>query len=716
MNLQTINGSRFVGAFLDRVKKWEKTLAIVSECLEVWYTVQRKWMYLEGIFIGADDIRLQLPEEAKKFDGIDKAFKAIMAATQYVILYSYIIILPFIINIIIFFFLTLSVYLCSKNPNVVDACTTDNRLQALNVLSDRLDTSQKSLSDYLNTKRGAFPRFFFISDDELLSVLGSSDAASIQVHLLKLFDNVKEFQFGRNYKTVEGMTSVEKESFNCRTNVNVEGPIESWMTACENEMHNSLRTITKEGVFVYASNKRTEWLKMVLGMVGLVGSQIWWTWETEDTFRQVLEGNKYAMKELESRLTGQLNDLVAMVRDKLDGITRKKVNTLLIIDVHARDIVDGFVRESILNAKEFAWESQLRFYWDRDVDDCVIKQCTGKFRYGYEYMGLNGRLVITPLTDRCYMTLTQALTFKLGGSPAGPAGTGKTETTKDLAKSLALPCFVINCGDGLDYKAMASIFSGLVQVGAWGCFDEFNRINIEVLSVVSAQLRAIQNSLLNDKPTCDIGIGGDMLIKRVAGFATCGFFITMNPGYAGRTELPDNLKALFRPVTMIVPDFLQICEIMLFSEGFEGAKVLAKKMTVLYKLSKEQLSKQFHYDFGLRALKSVLVMAGGLKRQYQEMSEELVLMRCLRDSNLPKFVFEDVPLFTGLIGDLFPGMDCPRVGYESLKEAAAEDLEKRGFRCSEEIVFRDQIDKVVQMYETQLVRHTVSYFIHFYLC
>ena len=124
---------------------------------------------------------------------------------------------------------------------------------------------------------------------------------------------------------------------------------------------------------------------------------------------------------------------------------------------------------------------------------------------------------------------------------------------------------------------------------------------------------------------------------------------------------------------MIVPDFLQICEIMLFSEGFEGAKVLAKKMTVLYKLSKEQLSKQFHYDFGLRALKSVLVMAGGLKRQYEFMSEDLVLMRCLRDSNMPKFVFEDVPLFSGLINDLFPGMDCPRVGYEDLKAAAALD-------------------------------------------
>lgn len=120
---------------------------------------------------------------------------------------------------------------------------------------------------------------------------------------------------------------------------------------------------------------------------------------------------------------------------------------------------------------------------------------------------------------------------------------------------------------------MGSIFAGLVQVGAWGCFDEFNRINIEVLSVVSAQLKAIQNSLISGKPTVDIGVGGEIKIKRVAGFATCGVFITMNPGYAGRTELPDNLKALFRPVTMIVPDLLQICEIMLFSEGFEAAKV-----------------------------------------------------------------------------------------------------------------------------------------------
>nr|CCA14061.1 PREDICTED: similar to hCG1811879 putative [Albugo laibachii Nc14] len=676
LNLQTISGSRFVSNFTDRVRKWEKRFNLVGECLKLWFLVQQKWMYLESIFVAAEDIRQQLPEEAKIFDAIDKVWKSIMATTF-------------------------------KNANALDACTSDNRLEDLRSLSDRLDNCQKSLSDFLDTKRNAFSRFYFISDDELLSVLGSSDPVSIQIHMLKLFDNVKQVIFHPSMKKVIAMESSEGESFSFRIPANVEGPVEVWMSDVEAQMKDTLHTIVKEGVFHYASyEKRTEWLDNVLGMVSLVGSQIWWTWEVEDVFHRARDGNKYAMKNLEAKLADQLKDLVQLLREPLSNNLRKKVNTLLITDVHAHDIVDSFVRNSILHEKEFAWESQLRFYWKKDINDVLISQCTGNFRFGYEYISLSGRLVITPLTDRCYMTLTQALTFKLGGSPCGPAGTGKTETVKDLAKSLALPCYVINCGEGLDYKAMGYSFSGLLQVGAWGCFDEFNRINIEVLSVVSAQMRAIQNALHYEKPTVDIGFGTEVRIHRTAGFATCGFFITMNPGYAGRTELPDNLKALFRPVTMVVPDSLMIAQIMLFSEGFENAVVLAKKMTLLYRLSQEQLSKQYHYDFGLRALKSVLVMAGNVKRKYPGMSEDLVLMRALRDSNMPKFVYDDVPLFKGLINDLLSESDCSRVGYDDFEEAIIKEMEDGGYRMQNERVFRDQIDKIIQLYETLLVRHT----------
>lgn len=125
------------------------------------------------------------------------------------------------------------------------------------------------------------------------------------------------------------------------------------------------------------------------------------------------------MKEYLEFSNKQLDDLVVTVRKNLTSNERKKYNTCLIIDVHARDIIESFVRDSILDDQEFEWESQLRFYWINELDGLIVKQCTGTFNYGYEYMGLNGRLVITPLTDRIYLTITQALSLFLGGAPAG---------------------------------------------------------------------------------------------------------------------------------------------------------------------------------------------------------------------------------------------------------------------------------------------------------
>ena len=126
-------------------------------------------------------------------------------------------------------------------------------------------------------------------------------------------------------------------------------------------------------------------------------------------------------------------------------------------------------------------------------------------------------------------------------------------------------------------------------------------------------------------------------------------------------------------------------------------------------LSAGQLSKQYHYDFALRALKSVLVMAGDLKRGSPDLTEDVVLMRALRDMNIPKFVKTDVPLFLGLLDDLFPGLECPRVGHAGLKAAIIEVLEENHMRpvtSSYEDIFYEQVDKVMQLYETMLTRHS----------
>ncbi|KAM7420607.1 hypothetical protein PAMA_015032 [Pampus argenteus] len=449
-----------------------------------------------------------------------------------------------------------------------------------------------------------------------------------------------------------GMYSKEREYVPFQTGCCCSGPVEAWLTCLEECMKECVRGHLYEAMSVYEDRPREQWILDFPAQVALTGSQIWWSNDMELVFKRLEEGFESALKDY----------------------NKKQVTT----------------------SQAFQWLSQLRHCWNEQQRHCFVNICDAQFLYLYEYLGNTPRLVITPLTDRCYITLTQSLHLTMSGAPAGPAGTGKTETTKDLGRAMGVMVYIFNCSEQMDYKSIGNIYKGLAQTGAWGCFDEFNRIPVDVLSVVAVQVKTIQDAIRSKKKRF-LFLNTDIVLK-----PSVGIFITMNPGYAGRTELPENLKALFRPCAMVVPDTELICEIMLMAEGFRGAKLLARKFITLYTLCKELLSMQDHYDWGLRAVKSVLVVAGALRRRDKTRPEDQVLMRALRDFNMPKIVTEDVTIFLGLLGDLFPGLEVEReidCDFEKAVRKTTVEL-----RLQPEETF---ISKVMQLVELMAVRHSV---------
>ncbi|XP_004388305.1 dynein axonemal heavy chain 6 [Trichechus manatus latirostris] len=684
INIATIASSRYVGPLKTRVDEWQKQLALFNQTLEEWLNCQRNWLYLESIF-NAPDIQRQLPAEAKMFLQVDKSWKEIMRKVN-------------------------------RLPNALRAATQPGLLETFQNNNALLDQIQKCLEAYLESKRVIFPRFYFLSNDELLEILAQTrNPQAVQPHLRKCFDSIAKLEFavlppaegripgmeGEPEKVytndILAMLSPEGERVGLGKGLKARGNVEEWLGKVEEAMFSSLRRLCKAAIADYQGKLRTDWV--ITGhpsQVILTVSQIMWCRDLTECLETDDGDCQEALEAFEKVNFERLNALAALVRGSLPKLHRNIITALITIDVHARDIVTELVEAKIDGVESFDWQRQLRYYWDVDLDNCVARMALSQYTYGYEYLGACPRLVITPLTDRCYLCLMGALQLDLGGAPAGPAGTGKTETTKDLAKALAIQCVVFNCSDGLDYKMMGRFFSGLAQSGAWCCFDEFNRIDIEVLSVIAQQLITIRNAKAA-KLSRFMFEGRE--IKLVM---TCAAFITMNPGYAGRTELPDNLKALFRPFAMMVPNYALIAEVILYSEGFESSKILARKMTQMYKLCSEQLSQQDHYDFGMRAVKSVLVMAGSLKRENPNLNEDVVLIRALRDSNLPKFLTDDALLFSGIISDLFPGVLIPEHDYGILQSTIVDVMTRQNLQpelC--------MVKKVIQFYETMLVRHGV---------
>jgi dynein heavy chain 1 len=684
-SLQAMRHSPYYKEFEEEASSWEDKLNRIHVLFDVWIDVQRQWVYLEGVFTGNADIKHLLPVESSRFANINSEFMNVLK----------------------------KVY---RSPQVLEVLNIPDVQRSLERLADLLNKIQKALGEYLEKERVAFPRFYFVGDEDLLEIIGNSnDTLRIAKHLRKMFAGVSGVIMDDD-SNILALTSKEGEQINLKTPINLIATpkINDWLRALENGMRDTLSDLLVEAVAEYQNMDEEDadafpaYIEKFPAQIVVLATQAVWTAQVDGALQQ----DRTPLQNLYEAQVNKLKYLAACVLKELDPIFRKKCEQLITEFVHQRDVIERLIKGNADSNTHYLWLLQMRYEFNASsapLSRMQVQVANATLPYGFEYLGVPERLVRTPLTDRCFLTLSQALCQRLGGSPYGPAGTGKTESVKALGVQLGRFTLVFNCDDTFDFQAMGRIFLGLSQVGAWGCFDEFNRLEERILSAVSQQIQNIQVGL--KKRVHDPNAQIELIGRQLKVHPLTGMFITMNPGYAGRSNLPDNLKKLFRSVAMSKPDKEIIAEVMLFSQGFSEAKTLSRQTVPFFDRCGSALSKQPHYDFGLRALKSVLVSSGGLKRSrltagtehiVDSVIEPQIIVQSIRETIAPKLVRQDALLMAQLEEEAFPGVKYIPAPMESLRKALQEVVEER------KLVATDSwLTKVLQLNQIQTLHHGV---------
>lgn len=446
-SLQAMKHSPYYKEFEEEATSWEDKLNRVHVLFDVWIDVQRQWVYLEGVFTGNADIKHLLPLESSRFQNINSEFFAVMK----------------------------KVY---KSPFILDVLAINGVQKSLERLAELLNKIQKALGEYLERERVSFPRFYFVGDEDLLEIIGNAnDTFRVAKHFKKMFAGLSGILMDDDNNIV-GITSKEGEEVRLKREVNlVKTPrINDWLSALENNMKLTLAELLGEAIeqfdTLYSAPEvdRTafnDFLANYPAQIVVLASQVVWTNAVQKSLEE--EGtNLPALHESQVRI---LELLAATVLGELDAITRKKCEHMITEFVHQRDTISKLIQTNATTSTHYLWLLQMRFVYQPEGDflqRLYVHMANAKLNYGFEYLGVPERLVRTPLTDRCFLTLTQALCQRLGGSPYGPAGTGKTESVKALGLQLGRFTLVFCCDDTFDFQAMGRIFLGICQVGAWG--------------------------------------------------------------------------------------------------------------------------------------------------------------------------------------------------------------------------------------------------------
>ncbi|OAE34258.1 hypothetical protein AXG93_4605s1220 [Marchantia polymorpha subsp. ruderalis] len=688
--------SPFAKALEGSVRAWRDKLNMLLHLLEGLLSFQKWFEILRPIF-SSSNIRQQLADESGRFAQLDHLWQQVLDTVVQRRLF---------------------LHVCESNLIFEDVPKRIKTMEGI----------MCSLITLLERKRSKFPRFYFLSNDELLQVLShEQNPNELQYYLCKCFCGIHAIEFSKE-GIVTGLWVEKSEYLPFFDPVHTfNRPVEEWMVAVEHEMRETVMQAILERIrelhltpnsdevdkglhvmtlipsprsairrFNFAprslevkprgntdrtSREEHFVLFSSIGQVLVVAAYVTFCSQVEKIISVEGEDPVKGLLLLSTNLSEEVEECIFAIKSSELAHRQGMYKSLILLFVYFREIINRLICGTVAGVESFEWQRSLRYYCHPN-GDCQVGIMNQEHVYGCDLIDSHNRLVMTSLTEKCFLGMLYSFSLGLGCNVTGSSGVGKTETIKDCAKALGKHCTVISCSEEFDHHAIGNVLKGMASGGLWLCLTKFERLKPEVVSILTQQLLTIQQAVASKAQRYNYEGCGFQLNPR---FAICTTTeLKSSGGYYGYLH---KTRSSFRTVSMILPDCNTIVHCLMTAEGIPNAAGVAQKLTLCFRMAAEQLSfEENHCDFGLRAMKAVVKWMSVLNSTPGEQSASLtpavqgdiILCKTLQQYCLPRLVGDGYTVFSGLLSDLFPNLQAPTLREKLLEASIISSLVERG--------------------------------------
>lgn len=704
--LQSLSVSKYGLPFKDTIDEHMANFTAFMELMEIWRGVQHVWWYV-GVVFSSEDIGKQVCTRARVFVCVIISGWRLRACAVCVCARS-----RYSLEVHVLTCVCLCV--CVQLPQEAQRFHKVNRVyielmqqsftlryvplvherceefrNTLTSVMEDLEMCEKHLVGYLDAKRDAFARLYYISDKVLLEALSqTSGLESIQNGgVLLLFGNIKKLVLAQGmqeqHHLIESVQSDEGELLEFKTPVR-ENSVEILLTHLEKEMKVSMHALTLSAIKTMVPNLSNNFDIQTISseypcQSCILAIQCWFTTMCEGAFH--VSGDMSDMKEVSRKIFDLGAQLARDLRGPLLRTIRSKLEALTVVNMTHQDVVKNLITDFVKDKHSWNWQRQLKFASD-EQKNVFLEAVMYKNPHTYEFVGCKKRLIYTAETNKSYLFMLHTIASKQCVSLAGTSGCGKSETIQELGRMLGRFVLQFNCSAEVGLSSINNIIAGLNKTGTWVSFDELGRLQAGLLSVMAQRLLSVLNTIRGGgKPSTSQHRSGNKDVTALDNVATpggllnaSGIFCCTNMKLSiERSRLPDNLRACVRALAVVEPEIEVVVFVKLSLASFTQAQLLSSKINYVYTTCNIMLSDKPRYNFDLRnALAVVNTLVERHHKNKLSRDEELtVAAKTISDFNEPQMDEEDIPVLRLVLTDVFGFKKLPM-----LERTASRDQER----------------------------------------